>query len=330
MAEGLVYKKTLGHYFVRLTGGGGAGAGGGGEGAGEVVCSISSKLRKNLIYPESTSSASRMRVQQVRAIRNVDPVAVGDYVRLRDLGDGTGAIIEILARRNQVVRRAAGPRPMEQTIVSNVDLMVAVFAAAEPDPNWNLLDRYLAEAEYTEIPPLICITKLDLVDPAALETELAVYRTIGYSIVLTSALTGTGIDELRGLIGGRDAVLIGKSGVGKSALLNALEPGLGLRVGAVSRSTGKGRHTTTHLERFELASGGSVVDTPGMREFGLGDAAGVDAAWLFPEMRPYLGKCRFGASCIHLHEPGCEIKAAVERGEISRRRYESYLRLSGG
>ena len=239
------------------------------------------------------------------------------------------AIIEILPRRNQLVRRAAGPRPMEQTIVSNIDLMVAVFAAAEPDPNWNLLDRYLAEAEFTDMPPLLCITKIDLVDPATLEPDLAVYRQIGYRIVLTSAVSGEGLEEARELLRGKNSVLIGKSGVGKSALLNALEIGLGLRVGAVSRSTGKGRHTTTHLERFELAVGGSVVDTPGMREFGLGDAGDVDAAWLFPEMRKYLGHCRFGASCAHLHEPGCEIKAAVERGDISVRRYESYLRLRG-
>ncbi len=290
---------------------------------------MSSKLRKNLVYPESTSSASRRRVSSVKAIRNVDPLAVGDRVVLRDLGDGTGAITEILPRCNSLVRRAAGPRPMEQTIVSNVDQMMAVFAAAQPDPNWNLLDRYLAESEYTEIPPLVVITKVDLIDAGALDEDLDVYRRIGYRILLTSALSGVGLEELKEALADRTSVLIGKSGVGKSALLNALEPGLGLRVGTISETSGKGRHTTTHLERFDLAFGGNVIDTPGMREFGLTDAIDADPAWLFPEMRPYLGKCRFGASCAHLHEPGCLIKEAVKQNEIAERRYESYLRLRG-
>jgi ribosome biogenesis GTPase len=226
-----------------------------------------------------------------------------------------------------------GAHQFEQVIVANLDQVAPVFAAADPAPKWNLLDRYLVVAESLGLPALVCITKLDLVldaqgrlDPE-LEEVVADYRRIGYPVVLASAVTGAGLDELREALRGRLSVFLGKSGVGKTSLLNALQPGLGLRVREVSQVTGKGRHTTTHLEMFPLEIGGSIVDTPGVREFGLWEVDGAEMAHFFPEMRPFLGRCRFGMGCAHDDEPGCAVRRAVMEGQISPRRYQSYLRL---
>ena len=314
MNYGKVFKKSLGQYVVESDGK-------------TVVCAISSRLRKELIYPTSSPfSGTLRRVRSVDDIREVDPVAIGDTVCFIDAGDETGMITEVLPRKNKFVR---GARGKAQVIVANVDQVVPVFAAAQPAPKWNLLDRYLAAAESVGIPALICVTKMDLVDRDALLGDLEPYQAIGYGIILTSATTGEGIEAFKEALKGRVSVLAGKSGVGKTTLLNAVQPGLGLRVNEVSQATGKGKHTTTSLEMFALDFGGSVVDTPGMREFGLWDVDGSDLATLFPEMRPYIGRCRFGASCQHLHEPGCAIKEAVEAGDIDRRRYQSYLRMKG-
>jgi ribosome biogenesis GTPase len=219
----------------------------------------------------------------------------------------------------------------EQVIVANVDQIIPVFAAANPRPAWHLLDRYLVSAESAEIPALVCLTKMDLVEggPQAEEIEAvaAEYRAIGYEVVLTSTVTGRGLDDLNARLLGRLSALIGKSGVGKTSLLNAVEPGLGLRVQAVSRATGKGRHTTSTSEIVTLASGGAIVDTPGLREFGLWDVAENDLAWFFPEMRPFVGRCKFRLDCCHDEEPGCAIRKAVMEGQISPYRYQSYLKL---
>ncbi len=314
--HGIVYKKTQGHYTVEDQGR-------------PVVCSISNKLRKQLVYPTAAPWSLRPHVVRVDDIRTVDPVAIGDRVRYVNSGDGTGMIVEVLQRTNHLNRRAAGDKPLEQVIVANVDQIVAVFAAANPAPKWWLLDRYLAAAESADLPALICITKLDLADRASIEGEVRAYERIRYSVVVTSAVTGEGTECLREELRGRVSVLAGSSGVGKTTLLNTLQPGLGLRVGEVNRATGKGKHTTSSLEMFSLAFGGSIVDTPGMREFALWGDADLDVAELFREMRPLLGRCRFGAGCAHVHEPGCAIKEAVASGGISTRRYESYLRMKG-
>lgn len=314
---GTVFRKSTGAYDVEV----------GGE---TFRCAVSSKLRKNLIYPTASTASTPRRVVRVGGVGVVDPVAIGDEVRLVEAGDRSGMIVEVLPRRNKLVRRASGGRDLEQVIVANVDQVVPVFAAASPPPVWEMLDRYLATCENQEIAALICITKTDLIEPGDLAPDLDDYRRIGYPVVETSAVSGFGIAELRAALRGRTSVLVGKSGVGKTSLLNALEPGLGLRVGAVSEITGKGKHTTTHLEMFHLAHGGAVVDTPGVREFGLWEVDPENLDHLFPEMRPYLGRCRFGLSCVHDQEPGCAIKAAVENGTISPRRYDSYLRLRAG
>jgi ribosome biogenesis GTPase len=260
-----------------------------------------------------------------------DPVAVGDFVRWNEAGQ----IVEVLPRRNQLSRRSAVPMPgahaHEQVIAANVDRVVPVFSAAKPRPAWHLLDRYLVSAESADIPALAVITKMDLVEgrPEADEIRAVAdeYRVCGYDVILSSTETGAGLDDLRAALSGGLSVLVGKSGVGKTSLLNAIEPGLGLRVQATNRATGKGRHTTTHLEIFEMQAGGAVLDTPGIREFGLWNVDQADLALFFPEMRLWLGKCRFGLGCQHDQEPGCEIRLAVGRGEISPYRYQSYLKL---
>lgn len=314
LVVGTVFRRSIGAYDVEVAGR-------------TIRCVLSSKLRKRLIYPTADVASTRRQVVAVSGVGVVDPVAIGDQVSLVEAGDGSGMVVEVLPRRNKLVRRASGRRNLEQTIVANVDQVVPVFAVAEPSPVWEMLDRYLAASEAQQIPPLICITKTDLPGPGDLAETLDDYRRVGYRVVETSIRNGAGIDTLRDALRGRVSVLVGKSGVGKTSLLNTLEPGLGLRVGAVSESTGKGRHTTTQLEMFPLAASGRVIDTPGVREFGLWEVDPDNLDRLFPEMRPYLGRCRFGMSCVHDREPGCTVKAAVEEGAISQRRHRSYLRL---
>jgi ribosome biogenesis GTPase / thiamine phosphate phosphatase len=316
--QGVVFRKSLGRYTVHNNGR-------------EIDCVLSSLLHKQLIYPTADPTSLRHNVQTVREIDHVDPLAIGDRVRYLDAGEGRGMITEILPRRSKLSRPmpVPGQRVFEQVIVSNADQVVPVFAVANPTPKWGLLDRYLVTAEAAGLPSLIVITKLDLVEKnKELEADLEVYRHIGYPIHLISSVTGEGLEELKQALRGHMSVLIGKSGVGKTSLLNAIQPGLGLRVKEVSRGdVGKGRHTTSHLQMFELCFGGTLVDTPGMREFGLWDIATEDLVYHFPEMANCAGKCKFGMSCHHADEPGCAIRKAVVAGEISPYRYQSYLRL---
>lgn len=313
--EGVVFRKSQGQYAVRV-------------GEDSVQCTISNRLRKQLVYPIADPGSLHQRVVTVEDIRMVDPIAVGDRVHFVAGGEGSGMILEVLPRRSKLVRRAAGTKPLEQVIVANVDQVVVICAADRPAPSWELVDRYLASAESTEVPARICITKIDLVEPGGLDEEVANYRAIGYPVDLTSATSGAGVAAFAAVLQGRLSVLAGKSGAGKTSILNAVQPGLGLRVGAVSALTGKGKHTTSYLEMFPLVGGGGVVDTPGMREFGLWDVHQNDIALLFREFRPFVGRCRFGASCRHREEPGCAITAAVDAGQITPRRYLSYRRMA--
>lgn len=312
----MVYKKSLGTYFVHTP-------------DGSVTCSISNRLRKELIYPiADRSSIIHHRMQEVRDIRQIDPVAIGDCVRFLYADEGsTGVITEVLPRRNKLARSAAGKKELEQVIAANIDQIVMVFAAARPEPKWNLLDRYLVTAEAAEIPALICLTKLDLIDDGAFEDELSEYQALGYRIIRTSIVDQRGIDDLRDSLRGKTSVLIGKSGVGKTSLLNAVQPGLGLRVGEVSQRLNKGKHTTTQLEMIGLDTGGGIIDTPGMREFEAWQLDDGDLALMFPEMRSLVGSCRFGLDCTHTREPGCAIVQAVAQGRVSERRYHSYVRM---
>jgi ribosome biogenesis GTPase len=316
--QGLVIRKSQGVYHIRAA-------------LGSVQCSLSSRLRKTLIYPTAAPTSRHHRVQEVKGIGEQDPVAIGDQVEFTSAGPGLGHITAVLPRRNALSRPAAGSKHLEQVIVANVDQVVAVFAAARPAPKWELLDRYLVAAEAASVPTLLAVTKLDLAqgaDRAALQAEVREFERLGYRVALTSTLTGEGLPEFASALHGVVSVFVGKSGVGKTSLLNAVEPGLGLRVKSVSALTEKGRHSTTHLEMFALAVGGHVVDTPGMREFGMWDLDYEGLAHGFVEMRPLVGRCKFGLDCRHDQEPGCAIRQAVASGQISPRRYQSYLRLA--
>jgi ribosome biogenesis GTPase len=317
---GIVFRKTLGHYTVHNNGR-------------EIDCILSSLIHKQLIYPTADPTSLRRRVQAVREIEHVDPVAIGDRVRFLDVEPGRGMITEILPRLSKLSRPATvpGQHVFEQVIAANVDLVLPVFAVADPTPKWGLLDRYLVSAESSNLPAVIVITKLDLAwKNKEFESDLEAYRRAGYPIQMVSVSTGEGIEELKQILQGKMSVLVGKSGVGKSSLLNAIQPGLGLRVKEVSKGEqGKGRHTTTHLEMFDLDFGGTIVDTPGIREFGLWEIAGEELAYLFPEMANYVGQCKFGLSCRHDREPGCAIRKAVVSGAVSPHRYKSYMNLRG-
>ena len=313
--SGVVYRKTLGRYTVHRDGR-------------ELDCALSSLIHKQLIYPTADPTSLRHRVQAVRELDHADPIAIGDHVRFVDAGNNSGMITEILPRRSKL-SRSSYERAFEQVIATNMDQILPVFAVADPTPKWGLLDRYLVSAESSKLPALIVITKLDLAwKNKELDSDLEAYRRAGYPIQMVSATTGEGIEELKAALRGRMSVLVGKSGVGKTSLLNAIQPGLGLRVRAVSQGEqGKGRHTTTHLEMFDLDFGGTLVDTPGIREFGLWEIAGEELVYLFPEMANYVGQCKFGLSCRHDREPGCAIRKAVVAGDISPHRYKSYMNL---
>jgi len=316
--QGVVFRKSLGHYNVHTNGQ-------------EIDCELSSRLHKQLIYPTADPASLKHKVQAVREVDHTDPIAIGDHVRFLDAGPGRGIITEILPRRSKLSRPlpVPGQRVFEQVIVSNADQVLPVFAAASPTPKWELLDRYLVTAEASGLPSRIIITKMDLAEKnTSLEKDLDIYRRIGYTIHLVCAATGEGLEEIKQILRGRMSVLIGKSGVGKTSLMNALQPDLGLRVKTVSQGdVGKGRHETSHLQMFELDFGGTLVDTPGMREFGLWNIASEDLALLFPEMAQYVGQCKFGLSCQHDREPDCAIRKAVMAEQISPYRYQSYLRL---
>jgi ribosome biogenesis GTPase len=257
-------------------------------------------------------------------------LAVGDEVTLEPAEGGAGAwaISEILPRRSKLARRAPGAGFGERVVAANVDQVVVVFAAAKPEPHPRMLDRFLVIAEGNALAARVVINKIDLVGGEAARARFADYERAGYPVHFTSATDGTGLDTLREALAGRVSVLSGPSGVGKSSLMNALFPGLDLRVGEISESVNKGRHTTVGALAHALPGegGGFVVDTPGLREVGLWGlpSAGLDRC--FPELRPFLDGCRF-ADCAHGAEPDCAVRGAVERGEISRDRYESYRKL---
>jgi ribosome biogenesis GTPase len=259
-------------------------------------------------------------------------LAVGDRVLLEhDGGASVWAIAEILPRRSRLARRAPGGGQGERIVAANVDQVVVVFAAANPEPHRRMLDRFLVIAEANELAARVVINKVELVGGADAARERWIdYERAGYPVHLTSAKRREGLDTLHGALSGVVSVFTGPSGVGKSSLLNAIFPGLDLRVGEISESVNKGRHTTVggYLHPLPGDDGGYVADTPGLREIGMWALAPESLDVCFPELRPYLPHCRF-ADCRHLVEPDCAVRAAVEAGEVSAMRYESYLKLRG-
>jgi len=257
-------------------------------------------------------------------------IAVGDRVELDAVGEVKGVIHRVLPRERALIRLVPGRKARLHVLAANVDQIVIVSALVDPPYKAGLIDRYLVIAHHAGIAPALCLNKIELGDAAMREKAreaFAIYRSLGYPFVETSAKTGAGIDELRLLLEGKRSVLAGHSGVGKSKLAAAVQPGIRLSSGEVDRH-GRGRHTTTASTLFPLDFGGELVDTPGVRELSIRHVKREELAECFPELRPYLGRCRFN-SCSHVPEPGCAVRAAVDEGAVARERYESYRRLYG-
>lgn len=282
--------------------------------------------------PDGVVEASlRGRLKQEQRLG--DKVVVGDRVEVEPAGgagEDTWTIERVHERSTVLARRAPGRAPRAKVIVANVDQAVIVFAVAQPEPHLRMLDRFLVLCEWSGLDALIVANKTDLLDAEAARARFAPYEAAGYPVVYAAAKKGIGIEALRDAICGRISALAGPSGVGKSSLLNAVQPGLALRVASISDAVQKGRHTTVTAQLIPLECGGHVADTPGLRELGLWGIPPEELDGCFPEFRPLLGTCRYGNGCTHSHEPGCAVRSAVEAGTIPASRYDSYRRMLEG
>ncbi len=257
-----------------------------------------------------------------------DRVVIGDRVRLAESEDAL-TIEERLERTTRLIRAGAGLRA-PKVMAANLDRLVVVVAAARPDPRTDVVDRMLALGELGGLKGVVVINKVDLHGTEDTVAGLrALYESVGYPVLVASAESGVGVDDLRALLCTGSSVLVGPSGVGKSTLIRQVQPGLDIRIGEVSERTGGGRHTTVSSRIIALDCGGLVADTPGFGEAGLWgiEPSAIDS--LFPEMQPYLGSCQF-RECTHVHEPRCAVKQALEIGELDARRYRSYVDLYEG
>ncbi len=293
--QGLIIKAQSGFFTVETS-------------AGLVVCQLRGKLK------------------QGRA--RGDIAALGDHVTITILEDGSGVVENIEERKQALVR--LDPRPQgeyQQVLLANADQVVFVFACAHPDPKLKMLDRFLVIAEKQKIPPLIVANKTDLVDEG--KQIFGMYEDIGYRVIYTSAEKNVGIEELREALVKKINAFAGPSGVGKSSLLNRLQPGLGLAVNQISAYMDKGKHTTVTRQMFPLDGGGFVADTPGWKSLALWDTRPEEIDAYFPELRRLVPECQF-SDCSHMHEPGCAVLAAVQAGTVHKERYDSYLRLRLG
>jgi ribosome biogenesis GTPase len=293
--HGLIVKAQSGFFSVE-------------SGEGIIVCQLRGKLKKG------------------RATGDI--AAIGDRVSITVLEDGSGVIEHVEERKQALVR--LDPRPQgvyQQVLLANADQAVFVFACANPTPRLKMLDRFLVIAEKQKIPVLIVANKVDLVESP--HEIFGLYETIGYRVLYTSVKTKAGLDALWDALRGKVSALAGPSGVGKSSLLNALQPGLGLAVNEISIALNKGRHTTVTRQMFPLEGGGYVADTPGWKSLALWDTEPEEMDAYFPELRDLVRHCQF-SDCAHTHEPDCAVRTALEEGRIHPERYDSYLRLRAG
>ena len=265
---------------------------------------------------------------RLKGVRSTNPVVVGDWVRFESDEQGGYVISAIEPRRNYIIRRASNLSKESHIIASNIDQALLVVTLFSPETAMEFVDRFLVTCEAYKVPVTILLAKIDLArqHPEAVEEFYSIYEKAGYKIIEISATEGEGVDEVRELLHGKTTLLSGNSGVGKSTLVAAVEPGLDIKTGEISQSHHKGKHTTTFSTMYPLAEGGYIIDTPGIKGFGLIDIDDAELAHYFPEMMRYLPDCRF-YNCSHTHEPGCAVVEAVKRGEIAYPRYESYLKI---
>ena len=286
------------------------------------------------VLDTSTGEQARCRIRGVfrlRGSRTTNPVVVGDRVRA-EIGqeEGDNVITDIRPRSNYIIRRASNLSKESHIIAANIDTAYLVVTLDFPATSTEFIDRFLVTAEAYHIPVVILLNKMDLFAAPEyreiIDEFSAIYRSAGYEVTEISATTGQGIDTLRQRMHGRTSLVSGNSGVGKSTLINAIEPGLHLKTGAISDYHHKGKHTTTFSEIFPLTGGGFLIDTPGIKGFGLVDIAPDELARYFPDLFRYAPHCQY-YNCTHTHEPNCAVTAAVASGEIAESRYISYLKI---
>lgn len=263
---------------------------------------------------------------RLRGARSTNPVVVGDEVCCEADETGDYVIADICPRRNYVIRRASNLSKESHIIAANIDQALLMVTLRSPQTATEFVDRFLVTCEAYKVPVMILLSKIDRQEADEVAAFRAVYEGAGYSILEASALEGRGVEAIKELLAGHTTLLSGNSGVGKSTLIQAIDPSLDIRTGELSDSHHKGRHTTTFSTMYPLAGGGAVIDTPGIKGFGLIDIDDAELWHYFPEMMRTAPDCRF-YNCTHTHEPGCAVVAAVERGEIACERYESYLKM---
>ena len=263
---------------------------------------------------------------RLKGVRSTNPVVVGDEVACEADEGGDYVIADILPRRNYVIRRASNLSKESHIIAANVDQALLMASLRSPETPTEFVDRFLVTCEAYKVPVTILLSKLDLQDAEAVAEFRAVYEGAGYRVLEVSVREGRGVEEVRELLAGRTTLVSGNSGVGKSTLIQAIDPSLDIRTGEISESHHKGRHTTTFSTMYPLAGGGAVIDTPGIKGFGLIDIDEAELWHYFPEMMRVAPECRF-YNCTHTHEPGCAVTEAVKAGEIAWPRYESYLKI---
>ena len=272
----------------------------------------------------------RLRGRLKQGRQKGDIAALGDLVEIHRLPDGSGVIESVLPRKSALTRLAPIPQgEYQQVLIANPDQILLIFACAQPAPHLRMLDRFLVIAEKESLPVLIVANKVDLVGAERARQIFGHYEPLGYPVLYTSSKTRLGVEDLRQRLAGRISAFTGPSGVGKSSLLNTVQPQLGLAVSDVSGATRKGRHTTVVRELFALSEGGYIADTPGIKSLALWDTEPEELDGYFPELRGLVAECQF-SDCTHRSEPGCAVRQAVEEGKIHPERYQSYLRLRYG
>lgn len=298
MEEGLIIKNTGSWYDVRIASGE------------NVQCKLRGTFR-------------------LKDIRTTNPISVGDRVSIERNEDGTGVIVELKERKNYIIRRSSNLSKQAHIIASNVDLCFLVVTVVEPETSTVFIDRFLATAEAYQVPVCLVFNKMDLYDEDDLEYVdglINLYEYIGYPCVKVSSITNQGIEELKDRMRGNIVLFSGNSGVGKSSIINSLIPGISLKTGEVSEYHGRGMHTTTFSEMIDVPSGGFIIDTPGVKGFGMVEMEKEQISHYFREIFEYSKGCRFN-NCIHINEPSCAVLEAVNNHKISQSRYASYLNM---